>query len=125
MAEPERKRILVVDDEPSVCDVYRDLLEAHGYQVDVAHGGRGAYRNSIETHYDLVHMDLRMPDWDGIDTTVAMSLVNPGLPVLVVSGILTEDLRKELEGCGNVRDVMAKPTNPEEYLATVKRLVGD
>ena len=123
MAETDRKRILVVDDEPEVRRVYKELLEQHGYHVDTAASGKEAWKASNAIAYDLVHMDISMPDWDGMDAIVSMTLSKSSIPILVVSGFLTEDVIKEIDGEPNVKGYMEKPTDPEAYLRAVRSIL--
>jgi two-component system NtrC family sensor kinase len=55
------KRVLVVDDDPSVCDVVAQTLHNHGYRVDVTHDGRSGLERMQATSYDAVLTDVRMP----------------------------------------------------------------
>ncbi len=118
-----RKRILVVDDEQLVTDYFKTILESNGYEVDVAYNGKEAYRMVNRKHYDLVHMDIRMPDWDGLDSIAAMGLTNPNVKIFVVSGVLTDDVIKELENEDNVKGWVEKPVGGENYLRIVKSLL--
>lgn len=58
-------RILVVDDEPAICDLVQEFLQDEGYLVSVGHDGREALREIQATHPDLVLMDLMMPRLNG------------------------------------------------------------
>ncbi len=123
MVEPVRKRILVVDDESTVRDFYQALLKEHGYDADVAVDGNDAFRRVNRTAYDLVHMDIIMPNRDGVDAAISIGLVQPDLRILVVSGFLTDDVRKELNSYSNVRGMIEKPAGPEIYLAAVRKVL--
>ncbi len=119
-----KKRILVVDDEPGVRDFYQTLLKEHGYDADVAVDGNDAFRKVNRTAYDLVHMDIIMPNQDGVDAAISIGLVQPDLRILVVSGFLDDNVLKELEKESNIRGWMKKPTGVEAYLDAVRRIVG-
>ncbi len=123
MPEEVRKRILVVDDEEIVRDLYSRLLTINGYEVHRASDGKEAFRRVNRIAYDLIHMDIRMPDWDGVDATIAIGLVKPDIPILVVSGVLTDDVINELEKECNVRGWMEKPTGVEAYLSAVRSIL--
>ena len=59
-------RILVVDDEPDIRFLLKDILEDEGYQVDVAEHAKAADEIRHRTHPDLVLLDIWMPDVDGV-----------------------------------------------------------
>ena len=61
------RRILAVDDEPSVRELCRDVLESEGYQVNLSGNAEDALRCLQNDHYDLVLTDLKMPRRSGID----------------------------------------------------------
>jgi CheY-like chemotaxis protein len=58
-------QVLVVDDEPEIAELLRELLEAAGYGVTTAHCGAAALRLVQAQHFDAIVSDLRMPDTDG------------------------------------------------------------
>ena len=60
-------RILVVDDEPDIRNVLRILLNAHGYAVDEAENGMRAVQMAHSVEYDLIIMDIMMPELSGTD----------------------------------------------------------
>lgn len=61
------RRVLVVDDEPTIVALVTMVLDDHGWRVDVASGGRAALERLQQTRYDLVLSDVRMPEGDGAD----------------------------------------------------------
>ncbi|MCH5373525.1 MAG: response regulator [Planctomycetes bacterium] len=87
-AESRRaKRILVVDDSLTVREVERQLLRAHGYDVDVAVDGRDGWTALSSGHYDLLVTDVDMPRMNGIELIRAVRDDErlADLPVVVVS----------------------------------------
>ncbi len=84
MAEPVT--VLVVDDEPSICDIVRKILEPKGYKVRVARHGVDALKVLDSEAVNCVIADLVMPTMDGI--TLAMKLHEnfPDLPTVLISG---------------------------------------
>ena len=59
-------RILVIDDDPSICDMLDNILSAEGYEVELAGGGAEGIDKILADHYDVVITDLAMPDVDGL-----------------------------------------------------------
>ncbi len=60
-------RLLVVDDEPSLQDIVATSMRFLGYEVSVAGSGREAVRSAVETHPDLIILDVMLPDFDGLE----------------------------------------------------------
>ena len=80
------KRILVVDDEPSIRFVFSALLEREGYTVDVAEDGFVALRKVRKAKPDLVITDLRMPNMNGFELLSVLRTKFPELPTIAISG---------------------------------------
>ena len=79
------KRILVVDDEESIRELYRAELAEEGYEVDLAGDGLLALRRIDAFRPDLVTLDVKMPGIDGIETLRRIREKNPTLPVILVT----------------------------------------
>jgi CheY-like chemotaxis protein/two-component sensor histidine kinase len=79
-------RILVVDDEPDVAAVVKDVLLIAGHEVDTAISGNVAMRMVELTAYDLVFTDLGMPDMSGWEVAEKINELKPGLPVVLITG---------------------------------------
>jgi len=61
------REILVVDDEPTITESCRRVLENDGYKVDAAESGQEGLNQALSKHFDVVMTDLRMPELDGMD----------------------------------------------------------
>jgi DNA-binding NtrC family response regulator len=61
----EHARILIVDDDESIRKIFRTILEENGYRVDTAENGRKALWKINARFYNLVIVDIRLPDMDG------------------------------------------------------------
>ncbi len=66
------KKILCVDDDPNILELYADELSEEGYHVILARNGKEALREFESEKFDIVVMDIRMPQMDGIETLTAM-----------------------------------------------------
>ncbi len=82
------EHILVIDDEPSVCEIARDLLRSLGYTVYVAHNGREGldFYRTRQASIDLILLDINMPVMSGIEAFELLRGINPHVRVLIVSG---------------------------------------
>ncbi len=79
-------RILVIDDEPEVGDVVRDVLTAEGHSVDTANSGGDGIQLATVSPYDMVFTDLGMPDMSGWEVAERLGQIRPGIPVALVTG---------------------------------------
>lgn len=81
------KEILLVDDEPSICDSLQAFLEDLGYRVAVAYNGQEALDHISLTQPDLVILDLHMPAMSGHELLKKLAVKYPEMPKLVLSGV--------------------------------------
>lgn len=110
-------RILLVDDDPLVRDAAPVMLESQGHQVTVADGGRQAI--GLIDHggwFDIVVLDLNMPDLDGVATLEQLRQIRPDLPVLITTGFADDLTRKRLSAYPRV-GILPKPYTIEEIQA--------
>jgi len=77
------KKILVVDDEDNIRALYREELEDMGYEVTTMPDGPQALAAMGKTKFDLVTLDMRMQDMDGIETLRLMKEKDSTLPVII------------------------------------------
>ena len=120
----DRKRIIVVDDEPDICDILRFNLNAEGYETDVAYSAEEAQKCELGK-YDLVLLDIMMPGASGYDFAdmLRKSEDTAGVPVIVISAKdAEEDLLKGFEAGAD--DYVTKPFSVREVLARVKAVLG-
>ncbi len=108
-------RILVVDDEPDVAAVVKDVLTTAGHQVDTAISGAEALRMVELTAYDLVFTDLGMPDMSGWEVAEKINDAKPGLAVALVTGWGTSLDEADASRRG-VSAVVHKPFEIDELL---------
>ncbi len=122
-------RILIIEDEEAIADLEKDYLELSGFEVEIEHGGeKGLYR-SINEDFDLIILDLMLPEIDGFEICRKVREVK-NIPVIMVSA-KKEDIDK-IRGLGlGADDYITKPFSPSELVARVKahldrynRLVG-
>jgi anti-anti-sigma factor len=115
--------ILVVDDETSICDVAKDILEAHGYSVLIALDGEeglDVYSREM-TGIDLVILDLSMPKLSGKEVLERLRILNPAVRVIISSGYLSGDIHSTASGCVFVQ----KPYRTEDLLRGVREALDD
>jgi PAS domain S-box-containing protein len=108
-------RILVVDDEPDVAAVVKDVLATAGHEVDTAISGTEALKMLELTAYDLVFTDLGMPDMSGWEVAERINEEKPGLAVVLVTGWGTSLDEADANKRG-VTAIVQKPFEIDELL---------
>ena len=78
-------RILVIDDQPLIRDLFREALEHDGHHVTVAADGYEGVRSCHDAHPDLVMVDLQMPGLDGFETIRQLRTMGD-VPIIAMSG---------------------------------------
>ncbi len=116
--------ILIVDDEPDMCEVMRHVLEKAGYTISTETTPRGALASVVAQTYDLMLTDVTMPEMDGIALCQKVTAVRPGLPIVLLTGRADMDTVTRALRVG-VRDFLTKPLEPGALLGAVARIVGD
>jgi DNA-binding response OmpR family regulator len=115
-------RILVVEDQPKMASFIKKGLNAQGYLVDVSETGMGAESLMAENAYDLVVLDVNLPDQNGLDT--ARHIRNDGFkgPILMLTALSsTKDKIHGLDSGAD--DYLTKPFDFEELLARIRALL--
>lgn len=118
-------RILVVDDESGVRDLFRRLFREEGIEADVVGSGKEAIRLLEAETYVLAVVDLRMPEWDGVTTIKAIEQGCPGMPILVVTGVNDAELHQRVRGHRAVIDVVSKPFENKDLIERIRRVMQE
>lgn len=114
-------RILVVDDEKVMVKGIRFNLENEGYEVDVGYNGRQAVDMARATAYDLIILDLMMPELDGLEACMEIRTFS-AVPIIMLTA-RSEDTDKLLGFEYGADDYITKPFNILEVKARVKALL--
>jgi DNA-binding response OmpR family regulator len=115
-------RLLLVEDELEIQGFLKQSLTDAGYQVDAASDGRTAERFAMSAVYDVLIVDLGLPDLDGIDLILRLRELGVRSPVLILSARRSVDDRvRGLEQGGD--DYLTKPFALAELLARLRNLL--
>lgn len=115
-------RLLVVDDEESIVTLLKYNLEQSGYTVDTAYDGVEALRKAQEVTYDLIVLDLMIPEIDGLEVCRKIRTEKIQVPILMLTA-KDEEFDKVLGLELGADDYMTKPFNPRELVARVKAIM--
>lgn len=122
MTAKQRKKILVVEDEPELAEIYQALLEQEDYDVMVAHNGRDALTTAQNDTPHLILLDLRMPVMNGVEFLEEYRLkeTHPDVKVVVFSNYDMQDEIDDAYRLGADRYVLKAWASPRELLQIVK-----
>ena len=112
-------RILVVDDEPKIVSFVSRSLTGNGYDVDSAYNGSDALAKAYKSDYELMLLDLRLPDIDGVAVLQATMAAKPDQRVIVVSAISDVPTKVRCLELGAI-DYLPKPFALAELLARIR-----
>jgi len=123
MANNTKKRILHVDDEPDTLKVVKIILEAAGYEVVSVESGNGALKQVDLNGFDLIILDIMMPDMSGWDLFTRIGKIKPDHKVVFLSVLeVAEERLKEMKDSGIV-DYITKPFDDDDLVARVKKVL--
>jgi len=112
-------RILIVDDEQWVREVFRDFCAlTDAFEVEMAGDGLEAIEKVKATAYDLVTLDLIMPEMSGLEALAEIKRASPKVPIMVITGNATDKLVDQAGVMGACR-VMYKPIQLDDFIAEV------
>jgi DNA-binding response OmpR family regulator len=114
------EKILVVDDEITVCESIKKILTRQGYSVDNTLNAEDAMKKINESAYDLVITDLMMPNTNGLELLQLIKDYYPELEVVVVTGFATIDSAVKATKLG-ASDYIPKPFTPDELMKVTKK----
>ena len=113
-------KVLVVDDDKVLQENIRQALEFHHFNVDVADNGKEALGKVFQEKYDLVVMDVNMPEMDGITALTEIKRHDPSITVLILTAYsnVSDAVKAVKEGAYNY---LEKPISSENLVALIKR----
>lgn len=112
-------KVLIVDDEKSIRKTLREILEYEKYEVDEAADGMECLVKVKSGKYDVIILDIKMPNLDGTETLERLQLLAPDIPVLMISGHATIDTAVEAVKKGAF-DFISKPPDLNRLLITLR-----
>ena len=123
MAKPDThtKRILVVEDEPAICDLCRRVLTGEGFEVDIAVNGKVAQDMIKKKQYNLILCDIKMPAMNGKELYQWLKEKHPqlaGRAIFATGSVIGKDTMTFIEQSG--RPFLPKPFTPDELKDIVR-----
>ncbi|MEO8168261.1 MAG: response regulator [bacterium] len=120
----EKRRILVVDDEDALRTVLSAELNSEGYEVGTAADGTEAVSELLKMKYDLVLLDIKMPNMNGFEVLKVIKEKHPGTRVIMLTGFA--DLKNAIESKKlGAEDFVSKPYDLVDLLTTIDRVMSE
>jgi DNA-binding response OmpR family regulator len=116
-----RRRILIVDDDEPTRRMLGESLEQEGYQVELAEDGRHALEIASSFLPDLILLDVKMPDIDGLEVARRLH-AKSNVPIIMLSA-LTDDIDRVAGLSAGSDDYVTKPVRPRELLLRIQGLL--
>jgi len=120
------KKILIVDDEPEICELLSEGLEHAGYEVITATTGAKGFEHAEKDRPDLIILDICLPDIDGVVMyeTLRGSRLHEKTPVIFLTGLAAGTDTRFTGPSDNQYTIIPKPANIEEIQSEISRLIG-
>ncbi|WP_234571858.1 response regulator transcription factor [Rhodohalobacter sp. 614A] len=122
MEKLEGLKILVVEDDPTVRLLVRKALENHGATISEADSAKNGETKALQNEYDMIVLDLRLPDGTGYDVCVNLRDQNVTTPILVLSAEQETNMKVKVLNVG-ADDYLTKPFSVEELLARIEAIM--
>ncbi len=118
-----KRRILVVDDEPFVCDAVKMMLAFDGHVVETAGGGKEALEKLDQAKFDVVITDFAMPDMKGDELAAKIKARNPQQPIVLITAY-AEMLKFSGNPLAGIDFVISKPFLLENLREAITRVTS-
>ncbi|OHD53299.1 MAG: hypothetical protein A2014_06370 [Spirochaetes bacterium GWF1_49_6] len=116
----DKLKVLIVDDEPPICNMVQRFLGMNNYESDSACNGKEALNKIQNGKYDIVLTDIKMPEMDGLTLMKLAKSVKPEIIFVIMSGYGTLDSAIECMKMGAL-NFIKKPISIVELIATIKK----
>jgi|SRR5882672_675530 len=122
------KKVIVIDDDLYIRELYVEILKNEGYIVDSAINGEDAYNKLKLGGYDLILLDIMMPKMDGLGIMDALSKNPPPIkngPIILLTNLDQEPLIKDAMSRGAAAFIIKADITPDDLLGQVKKYLEE
>ena len=113
-------RVMIVDDDQDLAESLADLLQVHGYEVDIARDGQDAVEHARSQDFDIAFMDVRMPVMNGVDSYFAIKKIKPQARIVMMTGFKEPILERAISA--GAEGPLHKPFSVEDMLKLVETI---
>ncbi|MFC1480396.1 response regulator [Candidatus Omnitrophota bacterium] len=103
-----KEKILIIDDSLEMCRLLQDFLTTEGYEAIMAHSAQEGFEKLKKEKPKVVLLDIKMPETDGIDTLKHIKRINKNICVIMITGVMDENMAKKALKLGAM-DYVTKP----------------
>ncbi len=115
-------KILIIDDDPTICIMLQGLLNKKGYETEIAFSANEGLKKFSSFKANLVISDFRLPDINGLDLLKQIKSLNPHIPVIIMTSYA--EIRTAVNAIKlGAYEYVTKPLNPEEILVLIKSAI--
>jgi DNA-binding NtrC family response regulator len=118
-----KSHILIVDDEKEICNIIQKILSSEGYQTQTANSGADAIKYLKTTLVDLMIVDIKMPNMDGLETLKQAHAIQKNLRAIFLTAYGTPPSAREALQLG-AYDFIAKPFDNKLLKKVVKEVIN-
>ncbi|MDH7446788.1 tetratricopeptide repeat-containing hybrid sensor histidine kinase/response regulator [Aquimarina sp. 2201CG14-23] len=115
--------ILIVDDNKINQIVTQNILKKKGYTCDLANNGMDAIEMIKKESFDLVLMDINMPEMNGLDATTVIRTFNTHIPIIALTAVEEGEIRDQALSVG-MNDVIIKPYDTQQFFQTIMKNIS-
>jgi CheY-like chemotaxis protein len=122
------KKVIVIDDDLYIRELYEEIIKDEGYKVDTAANGEEAYNKLKIGGYDLILLDIMMPKMDGLGIMDALKKNPPPIkngPIILLTNLDHEPLIKDAMSRGAAAFIIKADITPADLLVQVKKYLGE
>ena len=112
--------ILVIEDQEDLAELYEATLEKAGYKVTNAYTGEEGIAEFRAGGADVILLDMTLPEMHGAQVLHEIRAINASVPVIIITGEASNDLRQQCERLG-VQEYLSKPPDYDALLAAIER----
>jgi len=122
------KKLIVVDDDLYIRELYEEILKDEGYTVDTASNGEDALNKLKQGGYDIVLLDIMMTKLDGLGVMDALNKTQPPVkngPIILLTNLDHDPLIKDAMSKGASAFIIKADITPADLLSQVKKYLGE
>ena len=115
--------VLIVDDEAGIRETLLDVLEAHGFRIEMAENGQQAVDKVMANDYGLVLLDITLPVIGGVEALWLVKKVRPEMPIVMMASESSPSVAREVLWHG-AESILYKPLDMGELLSCIEKRLG-
>jgi len=116
-------KLLIVDDDPGICETLSDIFQESGHSVAIASRGREAINKAKQTAFNAALIDIKLPDMEGVELIPLLKEIHPDMEVIMITAYASLETAIRALNDG-VSAYITKPLNMDEVLPTVEKTLG-